>query len=105
MGRAWWLLSAALVASDLSVMTLPQAAADTSGRQESAKADLKQKFERRARDTSAGVDGAIGYAFLDLSSGDRIAHLDHEVFPTASTIKLAIVYELFKQVDEGRVAL
>ena len=42
---------------------------------------------------------------LDLTSGDRIAHLERETFPTASTIKLAIVYELFKQVAEGRIRL
>ena len=28
-----------------------------------------------------------------------------EVFPLASTIKLAILYELFKQADEGRLNL
>ena len=47
----------------------------------------------------------MGYAILDLTSGDRIGHLDRDVFPTASTIKLAIVYELFKQVDEGKIRL
>ena len=47
----------------------------------------------------------MGYAIVDLTSGDRFAHLETSTFPTASTIKLAIVYELFKQVDEGRIRL
>jgi beta-lactamase class A len=68
-------------------------------------AELRGRFERRLSDLTAGVDGVIGYAIQDLTSGDRIGHLDRETFPTASTIKLAIAYELFKQVDEGRIRL
>jgi len=68
-------------------------------------AELKTKFERRLQEIAARVDGVMGYAVLDLTSGDRFGRLEREVFPTASTIKLAIVYELFKQVDEGRLRL
>jgi len=67
--------------------------------------ELKAKFEHRLQEISTHVDGVMGYAVLDLTSGDRFVHLDREVFPTASTIKLAIVYEIFKQVDEGTVRL
>jgi beta-lactamase class A len=68
-------------------------------------AELKAKFERRLEELASGVDGVAGYAILDLTSGERIGHLQRETFPTASTIKLAIVYELFKQVDEGKIRL
>src|SRR5439155_4337821 len=68
-------------------------------------AELKTKFERRLQEISARVNGAVGYAVLDLASGERFGRLDRSVFPTASTIKIAIVYELFKQVDEGKVRL
>jgi beta-lactamase class A len=70
-----------------------------------AGADLKSKFERRVQDIAAHVDGVVGYEVLDLTSGERSGHLEREPFPTASTIKLAIVYELFRQADEGRVRL
>jgi beta-lactamase class A len=70
-----------------------------------AAAELKQKLERRAGEIAARVDGVMGYTIIDLTSGDRFGHLDHETFPTASTIKLAIVYELFKQEEEGKVSL
>jgi beta-lactamase class A len=68
-------------------------------------AELKQKFERRLQEIAARVDGVVGYSVLDLTSGDRVGHLENAVFPTASTIKLAIVYELFKQAEEGKIRL
>jgi beta-lactamase class A len=68
-------------------------------------AELKAKFERRVQEIAARLDGVAGYVFVDLTSGEKIAHLEHETFPTASTIKLAIVYELFKQASEGRIRL
>jgi beta-lactamase class A len=67
--------------------------------------ELAAKFERRIAEIAAGVDGVVGYAVLDLTTGARIGHLEHETFPTASAIKLAIVYELFTQAGEGRVRL
>ena len=68
-------------------------------------ADLKARFEKRITEISAHVDGVVGYAIVDLTSGDRIGHLERETFPTASTIKLAIVYELFKQAEEQTINL
>jgi len=68
-------------------------------------AELRTKFERRVQEISSRVDGVVGYVFVDLTSGDRITHLEHETFPTASTIKLAIVYELVKQAAEGKITL
>ena len=68
-------------------------------------AELKAKTERRVQDIAGRVDGVVGYAILDLTSGDRIGHLDRETFPTASAIKIAIVYELFKQAAEGKIRL
>jgi len=68
-------------------------------------AELKSKLEQRLQEISNRIDGVAGYVMLDLTSGDRIGHLDRAVFPTASTIKLAIVHELFAQAAEGRVRL
>jgi beta-lactamase class A len=67
--------------------------------------DLKATFGSRLQEIAAHVDGVVGYDILDLTSGDRFAHLAAESFPTASTIKLAIVYELIKQSEEGRIRL
>jgi beta-lactamase class A len=67
--------------------------------------ELRAKFEKRVQEISARVDGVVGYAIVDLTTGERIGHLERETFPTASAIKLAIVYELFKQAGEGKVRL
>src|SRR5262245_18489434 len=64
--------------------------------------ELRQKFERRAQEIAARLDVVMAYTIVDLTSGDRFAHLETASLPTASTIKLAIVYELFKQVEIGR---
>jgi beta-lactamase class A len=67
--------------------------------------ELRAKFEARLTAIAARVDGVVGYEMLDLTSGERIAHLERETFPTASTIKLALVYELFTQAAEGKIRL
>jgi beta-lactamase class A len=68
-------------------------------------ADLRDQFERRVADIAVHVDGVVGYEILDLTSGDRIGRLETASFPTASTIKLAVLYELFKQAEEGKIRL
>lgn len=68
-------------------------------------AELRVKFSERFQAIASRVDGVVGYDILDLTSGEHFTHLERESFPTASTIKLAIVYELFKQVEERRIKL
>jgi beta-lactamase class A len=67
--------------------------------------ELRTKFEQQLAQIAAHVDGSVGYELVDLTSGDRFAHLERQTFPTASSIKLAIVYELFKQSEEHRIRL
>ena len=73
--------------------------------------DAAKRVELRARTAAqleaaaAAVDGVMGYVVVDIQSGERFERLPDEIFPLASTIKLAILYELFKQADEGRVNL
>jgi len=66
---------------------------------------LEAQFAVRAEEIARRVDGVVGYCIVDLTSGTRFTHLEKEVFPTASTIKLAILYELFAQAQEGRLTL
>ena len=67
--------------------------------------ELREKFAARLAAIATGVDGVVGYEIVDLTSNERVSHLERETFPTASAIKLAIVYELYKQVSEGRIKL
>jgi beta-lactamase class A len=87
------------------VVFLLLASAASAGAQTAPAAELRAKFEARVHDIAARVDGVVGYAILDLTTGERIGHLERDTFPTASAIKLAIVYELFKQAEEGRIRL
>jgi beta-lactamase class A len=68
-------------------------------------AELRHVLDRRLTSLVDVLDGVVGYAALDLTSGEEIGRLEAQAFPTASTIKLAILYELFRQADEGRVTL
>lgn len=81
------------------------AATASASAQMSPPAELRAKFEKRVQAISSRVDGVVGYSIVDLTSGERIGHLESASFPTASAIKLAIVYELFKQADEKRIDL
>ena len=68
-------------------------------------AELKTKTRAQLETVATGLDGVMGFVIVDLVSGERIERLPDEPFPLASTIKLAILYELFKQADEGRLNL
>ncbi|MCC6164550.1 MAG: serine hydrolase [Acidobacteria bacterium] len=68
-------------------------------------AELATTFERRLEAIASGVDGSVGYAVVDLTSGQRFVRRADEPFPTASAIKIGILHELFVQADAGRVAL
>jgi beta-lactamase class A len=70
-----------------------------------AAAELRTSFEHRLAAIAEGLDGVMGFSIVDLTTGDRFGRLADEPFPTASSIKIAILYELFKQAEEGRLKL
>ena len=57
------------------------------------------------------LDGVLGVAILDLSSGQELLVRPDEVFPQASSIKVAVLAELYRQAEQssrgvsGNVAL
>ena len=105
---------ASLLAVTLVLPTLPAAAgapeppgpaAARAQERPGTAADLRERFAQRLEEIARRVDGVAGYCIVDLTSGDRFTRLENAVFPTASTIKLAILYELFVQAQEGRLRL
>jgi beta-lactamase class A len=76
-----------------------------SAQEPAKKAELRDKTQKSLESIASGLDGIMGYTIIDLDSGQRFERLADEVFPLASTIKLAILYELFKQADEGKLKL
>jgi beta-lactamase class A len=87
------------------VFLLLASAASVAAQTPPVPSELRARFETRVRDIATRVDGVVGYAILDLTSGDSIGHLEQATFPTASAIKLAIVYELFTQAAEKKISL
>lgn len=68
--------------------------------------DLRAQLSARLEAISSTVDGVVGFAVVDLTSGAPVAaRLEREPFPTASAIKVPILYELLKRADEGTVQL
>ncbi|MDA0746086.1 MAG: class A beta-lactamase-related serine hydrolase [bacterium] len=53
----------------------------------------------------AHVPGIVGLSVKHLETGRQIYHNSEEIFFTASTLKVPLLVELYRQVDEGRLAL
>jgi beta-lactamase class A len=66
---------------------------------------LWEKLRARIETVDRSLDGLLGMVVRDHKSGATIELRAEELFPTASTIKLAILYELFRQAEERRVDL
>jgi beta-lactamase class A len=64
-------------------------------------ARLRARLER----IDQSLDGVLGLSVKDLKTGATIEIRPDEPFPQASVIKLAVLYELYRQAEEGRVDL
>jgi beta-lactamase class A len=62
--------------------------------------DLRAKFEAEIKAINDNFSGAFGAVFIDLTDGERIALNADRVMPTASTIKVSILVELFRQAEQ-----
>jgi beta-lactamase class A len=80
-------------------------AAMVSAQEPARRADLREQTRARLAAIAGDLDGVMGYVIVDLASGERFERSADEPFPLASTIKLTILYEMFKQADEGRLKL
>jgi beta-lactamase class A len=66
---------------------------------------LWQKLESTINDVDHELDGVLGVAILDLASGQKIVLHADEVFPQASSIKIAVLAELYHQAQTGKLRL
>jgi beta-lactamase class A len=62
---------------------------------------LRARIER----IDQSLDGVLGLSVKDLKTGVVFEIRPDEPFPQASVIKLAVLYELYRQADEGKVDL
>jgi beta-lactamase class A len=63
---------------------------------------LWKKLDARVEQIAARLDGVMGVAILDLIDGRVLLRNADRVFPAASSIKLAILLELYRQDHEAR---
>ncbi len=73
-------------------------AADSTSRKQDA---LWHKLQSRIEALDHDCDCVMGVAVLDISSGRTIFLNADEVFPTASSIKVAVLAELYRQSERG----
>jgi beta-lactamase class A len=66
---------------------------------------LWKKLETRVGAIADQLDGVMGVAILDLTDGRTLLRNADRVFPTASSIKIAILLELYRQDQEARAGV
>ncbi|MDH5406716.1 MAG: class A beta-lactamase-related serine hydrolase, partial [Candidatus Aminicenantes bacterium] len=66
---------------------------------------LREKVVARISGIAAKLDGVMGLAVKDLTTGEEFLLNHNLVFPQGSSIKVAILLEVFKQAKEGKFSL
>src|ERR1051326_2576717 len=56
-----------------------------------------QRVEQAARYAEHDLDGVLAVAVTDLKTGQKFGLHENELMPTASTIKIAVLVELYHQ--------
>jgi beta-lactamase class A len=88
------------------IAALPAVAGAQSGAVGALQDDLKSVLVRTVDASASRLDGVVGWIVTDLTTKEVVtARNERQPFPTASTIKLSILYELLKQAESGRIAL
>jgi len=66
---------------------------------------LKSKFGGKLKSVVEASDAIVGIAIKDLNSGDEFVLNGDEIFPQASSIKIHILSELYRQAEAGKFRL
>jgi len=102
------LLCCALLISSCLAQTLnPSNTSPSSEKQDKQEKQkvLWQKLESNIYDVDHNLDGVMGVAIEDLTTGDQFFLHENEVFAQASSIKIAVLAELYRQAQEGKLKL
>jgi beta-lactamase class A len=66
---------------------------------------LWQKLQATINEVDQNLDGVLGLAILDLTSGQTLFVHPDDVFPQASSIKVAVLADLYRQAQDGKLKL
>jgi beta-lactamase class A len=80
---------------------LAQSAAPSAGKQQI----LWQKLESQIQEIDQHLDGVMGIAIEDLTTGDHFFLQENEVFAQASSIKITVLANLYLQAQQGKLKL
>jgi beta-lactamase class A len=78
-----------------------QSAAPSAGKQQI----LWQKLESQIQEIDQHLDGVMGIAIQDLTTGDHFFLHEDEVFAQASSIKITVLANLYLQAQQGKLKL
>jgi beta-lactamase class A len=66
---------------------------------------LWMKLEKSIRDVDRNLDGVLGVAIVDLTDGHKYLLHANDVFAQASSIKICVLAELYRQAQQGKLKL
>jgi len=89
----------------LGILTLVVSLSSIVLAQETLQSALHAKLELELTTVAEHLNGVMGYAIKDLSTGETFLRLPDTVFPQASSIKLTVLLELMRQAQEGKLSL
>jgi beta-lactamase class A len=81
------------------------AAAQTSPPPTEKQTVLWMKLEKSILDVDRNLDGVMGIAIVDLTDGHKYLLHANDVFPQASSIKICVLAELYRQAQQGKLKL
>jgi beta-lactamase class A len=85
----------------MAVLVATAASAAAGPKEDALWTHLRVRLEK----IDGSLDGVLGLSLKDLKTGATLEIRPDEPFPQASVIKLAVLYELYRQADEGKVNL
>jgi beta-lactamase class A len=66
---------------------------------------LWMKLEKSILDIDRSLDGVMGVAIVDLTDGHKYLLHANDIFPQASSIKICVLAELYRQAQQGKLKL
>jgi len=90
----------------LAISALPAAAQCCPEKPQAIKRQLLwQKLQEELHDVDRQLDGVLALAVKDLTSGEEFFINADEIMPQASSIKIAVLAELYRQAQQGKLKL
>ena len=96
------LCCAVLLATCFAQTAAPSPSANQIGAKQKV---LWQKLEASIQQVDQHLDGVMGVAIEDLTTGDHYFLHEDEVFAQASSIKITVLADLYQQAEQGKLKL